>query len=330
LPLSALTLALACITRWLYLALIIPWGLSLLITWKGHIRWRESLIALLSVLVMFLPQIAYSRTNPNPTLDHAWVEGWSPLNAFRQVFDNIDGHFEYALPNGIYYAQPFYDSNYLAPVFTPLLLVGLAALFRQKRYTALVMLLGWVLLPYLFLAGIPYQNIRFPLIVFPAVAILAGVGLESLIIWVRHMPTAPRRYTYYVMLVLVILGSVSMLRASTRTVRVFIYNQQRDKETAVWAAEQIPAGATVYTFGLTLTLQHYTALNVRELYDETPESLEQEWVPGQECYLLVNVWNLKNQWEGRAPMQNYDWLRDARGLVRLGKYANYTLYGVNG
>ena len=41
LPLASLTLALAIITRWLYLVLIIPWGLTLLITWHGRIHWRD-------------------------------------------------------------------------------------------------------------------------------------------------------------------------------------------------------------------------------------------------------------------------------------------------
>jgi hypothetical protein len=41
LPLCTLTLALAIITRWLYLALILPWGLTLLRTWEWRIHWRE-------------------------------------------------------------------------------------------------------------------------------------------------------------------------------------------------------------------------------------------------------------------------------------------------
>jgi hypothetical protein len=86
----------------------------------------------------------------------------------------------------------------------------------------------------------------------------------------------------------------------------------------------------VYTFGLTLTLQHYTTLNVYELYYETPQTLAQKLQSGGEEYLVLNVWSIENQWVGRAPQLGYDWLRDHRGLIRLGKYDNYVLFKIRG
>jgi 4-amino-4-deoxy-L-arabinose transferase-like glycosyltransferase len=328
LPLAALTLALACITRWLYLILALPWAMALLITWKGRIRWRETLLGLIAALLIFLPQLIYSRTDPYPVLNHAWVEGWSPANVLRQVFDNVDGHFEYEKINALYYVQPFYDAYYLAPVFTPFLLLGLWALFRYKRFAVLLMLLGWILLPYGFLAGIPYQNIRFPLIVFPAVAILAGFGIERALCWIARIRRPP--LAYVALFVLVILGVAQTLSTSTSLIDSFITKQQGDKEAAAWTAERVPPGATLYTFGLTLTLKHYTSLNVYDLFYETPETLAQKWTAGQEDYLLLNVWAIENQWAGLDPQRDYHWLRDARGLVRLGKDGYYTLYRIKG
>jgi hypothetical protein len=325
---AAFTLALACISRWLYLALLIPWAIVLLLAWNGRIRWRASLFAIVAALLIFLPQLAYSRTNPYPVLNHAWVEGWSPANIFRQTFNNVDGHFEYATINALYYAKPFYDAYYLAPVFTPFLLLGLWRLLREKRFAALLMLLTWILLPYIFLAGIPYQNIRFPLIVFPAVAILAGCGLEYAAQFIGRF-TRPR-YAYTAFSVLIIFGAVYSLDVDVHTIRDFIAHQQEDKQVAAWAGERVPAGATIYTFGLTLTLQHYTSLNVRELFYETPTTLNQKWTPGQADYLLLNIWNIENQWVGLDPQFDYHWLRDIRGIIRLGKNGYYTLYRIKG
>jgi 4-amino-4-deoxy-L-arabinose transferase-like glycosyltransferase len=328
LSIVALTLALACITRWLYLALIIPWALALLITWKGRIRWRTSILPLITALIIFIPQLIYSRTNPYPVLNHAWVEGWSPHNIFSAVFDNVDGHFEYSKINGLYYAQPFYDAYYLAPVFTPLLLMGLWGLFRDRRFAALLMLLGWAIVPYLFLAGIPYQNIRFPLIVFPAVAILARLGLEKAALWTRNIIRPS--IAYIALVALVTFGASQTMATTTNNITTFITKQQGDKETALWAAERIPEGSTLYTFGLTLTLQHYTTLNVHEIFYETPETLEQKWVQDQRDYLLLNVWNIENQWAGLDPQLDYHWLRDQRGLIMLGKNGYYTLFIIQG
>lgn len=331
LVLSAGLLALACITRWLYLALIVPWGLAVLVTWGWKLqRWREVAIASLAAGLVFLPEMVYSRTAPVSPFDHAWVEGWSPANAFHSSFDNVDGHFAYAEINGIYYAQPFYDPYYLAPLFTPFLLIGIAGLVKHRRTLALALLLGWALLPFLFLAGIPYQNIRFPLIVVPAVAALVGIGFDAVVSWV-YTQSFRLRYTALLALAgIVVLGSAHMLLVGHGIIGTFISNQQHDREAAEWTAQNVPAGATIYTFGLTLTLQHYSSLNVYELYYETPQTLRKRWVRGQDDYLLINVWNIETQWIGRDPQSDYHWLRDVRGLERLGRSGNYTLYRIDG
>jgi hypothetical protein len=87
---------------------------------------------------------------------------------------------------------------------------------------------------------------------------------------------------------------------------------------------------TLYTFGLTLTLQHYTTLNVYELFYETPATLDARWAHGKDDYLLLNVGNIEQQWNGREVQTVYHWLRDVRGLVKLGQYGSYTLFRVQG
>lgn len=331
--LAAVTLALASITRWIYLILALPWAAVLLLHWKWQMRWRAGLIALAGAIIVLLPQLLYSRTNPAPTLNHAWVEGWSPGNFFQREFTNIDGHFEYEKLNVVYYAQPFYDPYYLAPVFAPFLLIGLWRLFK-RGWAHLLFIGGWALLPYLFLAGIPYQNIRFPLIVFPAVAVLAGVGLETMIVWAKTISPDHRQHwiraAQIMVTLLLIVGLAQSFSVSQNTVTTFITNQQNDKNAAAWAGERVPEGATLYTFGLTLTLKHYTTLNVYELYYETTDTLDRKWIPGQDDYLLINVWNIEHQWAGRDPQLDYHWLRDQRGLTKLGTYGNYTLYRIRG
>lgn len=370
LTLAAISLALACITRWLYLVLFIPWAITFLWHQRGRIHWRHSLIAGGTAALIFIPQILYSLNNTAPTLNHAWVEGWSIDNAFKREFTNIDGHFEYAQQNRFFYAKPFYDSYYLTPLFTPFILIGFVTLLRRRLLPQAAMLHLWALLPYCFLIGIPYQNIRFPLIVFPAVAVLAGIGFESLGKWIWHVktqsgvplpaqntisrplsglsptlasgfePDAWRKPKFFVLLRrallltaaagILILGLQDTLNVGLPAVETFITNQQRDRDAAEWASANIPAGATVYTFGLTLTLKHYTDFTVYELYYETPASLNRRWIHGQEDYLLLNVWNIENQWAGREPQIAYHWLRDERGLTQLGRNGYYTLFRIDG
>ncbi len=64
--LAAITLTLASITRWIYLVLGLPFGLAVLIEWRGRIKWRAVLFSLLTTALVLLPQILFSRTNPAP------------------------------------------------------------------------------------------------------------------------------------------------------------------------------------------------------------------------------------------------------------------------
>ncbi len=329
--LAAVTLVIAGITRWLYFALGIPFTLAVLIVWRGRIRWRVTGVAILTAGLILLPQIIYSRTNPAPTLNHEWVAGWSPANAFQRTFTNIDGHFEYEKINAVFYAQPYYDPYYLSPLFTIFMVLGLWALTKRHLWNGIV-IGGWALLPYLFLAGIPYQNIRFPLIVFPAVAVLVGSGLQVVAQWLSQFRIKKYNLTYarWLLAAIVVLGLWQTWGRANQVISTFISNQQRDKLAASWAGENIPSGATVFTFGLTLTLKHYTTLDVYEIYYETPDTLAQKWQHGQSDYLVLNVWNIENQWAGRDPQLDYHWLRDNRGLEQLGKFGNYTLFKIRG
>jgi hypothetical protein len=131
-------------------------------------------------------------------------------------------------------------------------------------------------------------------------------------------------------LIVILLGLWQMWESSNSLVTMFINNQQRDKLAAAWVGETLPPDATVYTFGLTLTLQHYTTLKVYELYYETPQTLSQKWQRGRDEYLVLNVYNIENQWVGRNPQLDYHWLRDQRGLDQLGKFGYYTLFKIRG
>ena len=311
---AALLLAAACVTRWLYLALIPVWGGALLLNWRLP-RWRDAFAAGAAAVLVLLPQAAISLHSPYPVLDHAWVAGWSPTNAFAHTFANVDGNFDYAEINAVFYAHPFYDSYYLAPIFAPFVVLGLWRLRRKPATLAL--LFGWSLLPVLFLAGIPYQNVRFPLIVFPAVAVLAGLGLEALL--------SRRRAVFAALLI----GGLALTASVARpTIDQFIAHQNGDKAAVHWAIQAVPATARLYTFELTLPLRAYAPGDVRDLYDETPQTITTALADGTPSYLFVNVWVIENTWAGRGIDVTYHWMRDVVGLEYLDRIGNYLLFRI--
>jgi hypothetical protein len=126
-------------------------------------------------------------------------------------------------------------------------------------------------------------------------------------------------------------GFSQSVRKSRAMVDTFISNQQADKAVAYWLSDWVPADSTLYTFGITLTVQHYNpTFDVYEIFYETPETLAESWITNQDHYLLLNVWQIENQWDGREPQIVYYWLRDERGLTQLARHGNYTLFRING
>ncbi len=226
--LASITLMIAVITRWLYILLGIPFALTLLVAWRGRIHWRTAGYVLLAVSLVYLPQFIFSHTNPAPTLNHQWVEGWAPANIINSSFTNVDGHFDYEKPNALYYAQPYYDDYYLSPLLTIFVVIGLWGMY-QRGIWKLILIASWALLPYLFLAGIPYQNIRFSLIVVPAVALLAGSGLETTTNFFRRIK--PKRISFNVaqplFTIILLIGLGQMWVRANAVIRTFITSLRR-------------------------------------------------------------------------------------------------------
>jgi hypothetical protein len=325
--LAFLCLALAIITRWIYLTLVPVWALVLLYHWRG-IRWHLCLLAALAFLMVLLPQVIYNMTSPYPVLNHEWVVSWSPVHFWQRDFTNGDGTFHYESINSLFYAASFSKPYYLSLSFLSLSGLGFLRLAYQKNLNYLVFLAGWGIIPLLFLMGIPYQNIRFGLILFPVAALLAGIGADWLLNW--RIRWQYRLAIYSILGLMIGYGISETLIVSHSTISQFIAVQQRDAATVTWAETMLPSDAVVYTFGLTLRLKQADDLTVYELFYETPDSLDTKWIRGQNDYLLVNVWEIENQWQGRSPYIAFHWLYDSRGLIVLGRFGNYVLCRING
>lgn len=338
LVLSAAALALAAVTRWLFLILFLVWiayWSKAILRWsKTTFRWRQvtpearrfrraTLWAALAALVVLAPQAAITARFSAPFLGHAWLLGWSPRNALHTSFENVDGRFDYAAPPAAFYLAPWFHPFYLTPLLAPFALAGA---WRLRRSDELILLGGWAALPYLFLAGIPYENFRFGLAYFPPIAALAAMGLFG-----GHS-SAPNRAALCLPRGLPALALALSLAASTPAIvgglSEFLAIKSRELAALEYLRAQLPPGATVLTFGLTLTLEHYGDFAAVELYRQTPATLAATVCADEPVYLYIQLDNVESQWAGRAPEVNYRWLRDRAGLSELGGQGGWRLYAV--
>jgi hypothetical protein len=273
-------------------------------------------------LLILLPQVAFSQASAAPVLSHGWVVGWNPANALRTSFDNPDGHFDYRWPPLVYAAEPLFHPLYLLPLFTPFVLLGA---WQLRRSRLLVLLGGWPLVLYLYLVGVPYENFRFGLAFFPPLAALSGVGLAwayaGLTQWQAGNPGLSSRAASLAFGVALLMS----LPLVYRGLASFLAIKSGELAAARYLQSQVPQRASVFTFGLTLTLQHYTGLQVQDLYGLPMGDLRAQACASAPAFVYVEPDNLETQWAGQSPDVNYRWLRDRVGLVAVGRESTWVL-----
>jgi 4-amino-4-deoxy-L-arabinose transferase-like glycosyltransferase len=251
---------------------------------------------------------------------------WQLSNMVHREFDTTGhGVVRYPWPNGVYYAVALGHPFLLTPLLAVLALPGAVAVWRLRHWTAMVVLVGWILPMYLFHAGSTWQNLRYVLAYLPPVAIVAAVGGREL---VRTADRSDRRAGWLARgwigagLVWAALGGPVLTDR-------FIEQKNGDLATVSWVEATTPPEAQLLTFGPTLVFQHYGQRQTHDLFEVTSSDLITIVADGRPTYVLVDLATIENQWRDRAPDLNYRWLRDHAGLEEIGQRAGQTLFRVS-
>jgi 4-amino-4-deoxy-L-arabinose transferase-like glycosyltransferase len=335
---------------------------SLVVGLPAPIIHAAAALALGALIVV--PQVLLSQKTPAALSEHQWLLTWNVANIWRRDFVTVDGAQHYRLQVGAYYLAHMAWPSLLFPLLALLCLPGALWLTRHRRWPALALLAGWPLLLWLFLSGIPYQNARFILPALPALAALAGLGFG----WAyertmddgrwtmddRRMTNDDRRPTNddrrttngdrrttntrppspngsWARIILVIALAASLagsLAWGLRDYRNLVVYKNEQLALVEWTRSHLPAGGTLITFGATLTLQHYTDYDVRELFYLAPPDLDQIAQQPQPAYLLLDVGNIESQWAGLRPQQDYRYLLEQYVLEIIGERPPYTLFRI--
>jgi hypothetical protein len=335
--LAATALAWSVITRWGQGLLLLIWLAAALPTvvrhWGLVVRWRRFGWAILPAIVILGVQLWLVYTvRPDPTVstisfagDLVHVTGagvgWSPVHLFQHRMVNADGVRQYATPNALYYAGGAFLPQYLTPLFLPAVVLGLlVAIIKYRR--ALLLLLSWPVILLSFDAGLSQQNPRYILAALPPIAIFAGLG--PAVVW-DYLPALWRPVG------VALAGAGLLAVAMTGLSGVGTLNRERnsDLQVAAWTAAREPAGSTTLSFGITLTLQHVTHLQVLDLSVLSEHDLSRLVARRAPIYLLVQTGVMTGQVAAQSTGINYRSLQANPGLIRLGALHGYSLMRVN-
>ncbi|NIW78169.1 MAG: hypothetical protein GWN16_01345, partial [Calditrichae bacterium] len=158
----------AVMTRYVTIVVLTPALILFATHFFKKFNFTNLLLAILIALVCLSPHILIRGENATNFLENHLLVAWSAKNWFLSEFRNMEGYFNYRIPNLLYGFSNFFYPGFMffgAPLFL---------LFRKKDWQsfATILLLASVLVYTLFLAGIPVQNMRFLLLTFPLVIVL--------------------------------------------------------------------------------------------------------------------------------------------------------------
>ncbi len=327
LTLSGLFLAFATVTRWNYAMLALSFAVYAVYQTRQHKTPRTWWMAPALVgFVVLLVQVWVSSHRPEGMF-HQWLVGWHPRNFFGSSFQTPDGLQTFERPVWLFNLLPGMHPAYLFPLFGVAIPLGAWHTWRERNWGAMILLWGWFMLNYAFLAGIPYENFRFGLALYPPLVLFASLGLALISTYASRF-THPTSFKW-VYWGLIGGGLLFMLFWATRMVGSFLTTQTATKQQALEIAAQLPPNATVITLGPTLILDHYTPLKLVEYFTADETQFAQLLRDTPSLYLLLNIPDIQGRYAGMEPAQNLQWLQTHATLTPLGEYPPYTLFALS-
>ena len=325
----AFALAWGTVTRWMVGLLALPVALYLLLESRAvHAapRSRRStvlwfVVATTVALCILIPQIIVAHAAPMSLEKHEWLQQWSLRNVFQRSFHTPEGQWVYRIPVGIFYLVRLGWPDYFFPTMGILAVVGLWAFWRAKWSAPAALLLGWLLVAWIFLSGIPYESARFLLPTLPVVAALVGIGFG--VLW-RSARAATRLLTLFGLVMSLAAGLV----AGAGEHGMQVERKAAQLDLVDWTVARVPRDAELILWGPTLAFEYYGARHTHPLFTITEAELQDLLSSQRKLFVLADVDNLEGQWKGMPPQQHVAALRRNPGLSLIDHRQSYTLFAV--
>jgi hypothetical protein len=325
----AVAIAWGAVTRWMVGLLALPVGLYLLLERRAlhaTARTRTSTVAWIVAattagLCILIPQLIAAHATPMSLEKHEWLQEWSLRNAFRRSFHTPEGQWAYRIPVGLFYLVRLGWPDYFFPTLGIFAVAGLWTCCRARWTAPAALLLGWLLVAWIFLSGIPYASARFLLPTLPVIAVLVGVGFG--VSW-RSTHAATRRLALFGLVMSLAAGLVAGAGEHGRQVE----RKAADLDLVNWAVARVPRDAELLVWGPTLAFEFYGARRIHALFSISDAELQDLVSNQRKLFLLADVDNLEGQWKGMPPEQRLTALRRHPGLSVIDHRQSYTLFAV--
>ncbi len=279
----------AIMTRYATFVVLLPLGLYTLyiyISRKEHFKHLPFFI-LIGALLLF-PHYLIRYENTTEFLQHDWLKSWSITNFYKRSFTTPDGTNSNFLPNIIYAFSSLFHPRYLFSgiLFFPFLFKN----FLKERAVILLIIsfLGYSL----FLSGIPFQNSRFLALSFPLLLIILYPSFQLLV------------DKFLSLKICIVAGIITFILQLLLCYLALKPAQERNHLEKEIAQELMPyQNVVLYSFDIDVALQG------RGLHFEYQNLWQQEYTTVHEnSLLLFNPQKFSQQWNGKNPMKNWNFI----------------------
>jgi hypothetical protein len=271
------------------------------------LRWADFFMLYLILFLTVLPHFFIRQSNPFGFLGKGWMNEWSPMNFFLTTFKNQNGHYHYQVQNIVYAFFSFFHPGFL---FCGLLLVFFRKEIQLNQFLTRTILLS-IALYSLFLAGIPFQNLRFIIPAFPLFLILMFPVYRAAVLKIKFNPN-------------MLATGVILIQLALFT-RAFIpfYKDNAEERSISQVCSQLPPWS-IYTFSIDGALRFYgIQLQKDNLWDKKLETLQKN------SFLLFNLPAFEKEYAGLNPMINFEFIRTHSDLhVQKQLEGGWTLYEI--
>ena len=289
----------AVMTRYAAAVVLLIPGILLIITFIRRFRFADFLLGLLITALCFSPHFLIKGAHAAEFIGHQWLQSWSIKNWFLSKFTTIDGYQNYRLPNLLYGFSNFYYPGFffIGIVF---LFFMQKKIFHRRVYLILSVPAG---IYALFLAGIPFQNMRFLLLTFP----LAIVLMFPLFQRFRHKVINKNIYFWSFTGLVVLIQTALIYKYSSG---IYQANQvEKEVAHAVLSYSDRP----IYTFAIDGALKCY-GVDSADILNMWYSELDSVKISS---LVLFNQDKFKQQWKDKNPIINWQMIRNNYKLEKI-------------
>jgi 4-amino-4-deoxy-L-arabinose transferase-like glycosyltransferase len=303
----------AIMTRYAAAVVLLIPGILLITTFFKRFRFADLVLGLLIAALCLSPHLLIKGRNSAKFLGHQWLQSWSVKNWFLSEFSTSDGFQKYRLPNLLYGLSDFYYPGFF--------FMGIVFVFlmQKKIFYRLEYLILYVpaMLYALFLAGIPFQNMRFLLLTFPFVVVSMFLPFQRF----RHKVLSKNIYLWSFTGLVILIQTALIYKYSSG-----IYRTNRAEKNIAKTVLSYP-NRPIYTFGIDGALKYY-GVDSGDIVSMWYSKLDSARVS---ALVLFNEDKFKQQWKDRNPMINWQMIRKNYRLEQIESLpAGWELFQIEG